>query len=92
MEPEKQLIYLLEHYYKGEYTTDIFVDEFYRVYNFEIDDFELSEKESELLSELSVITGRFSSNDEDLKITNMYFCEKDVKEKATSVYLELYQE
>jgi len=38
---------------------------------------------------LSIITARFSSNEEDLKIPNAYFSEKEVKQNATKVFLEL---
>lgn len=89
MKPKEQLMYLLEHYYKNDYTTDVFVDEFYRIYNFEVDDSDLTQKELRILSELSTITGRFSPFEDDLKIPNAYFSENDVRKKATEVYLEL---
>lgn len=85
-----KVIYLLEHYYKGDYITKVFVSEFNNIYNLQLENSALSEKETKLLDELATITGRFSSNEEELKILNLYFSEKDVKEKATSVYLELF--
>jgi len=89
MKPKEQLMYLLEHYNSGDYTVDVFVDEFYRIFNFETDDSDLSPQEISLFSELSLITGRFSSYEEDLKIPNAYFSETDVKKKATEIYCNL---
>ena len=89
LNPKEQLMYLLEHYYIGNYDTETFADEFHRIYHFEVDDKDLSAKEKNALSELSTIVARFSPFEEDLKIPNMYFSEKDVKEKATEVYLKL---
>lgn len=55
MDARKQLLYLLEHYYKGNYTTEIFADEFSRIYDQETDYNLLSKKEHELMRELSII-------------------------------------
>lgn len=92
MDARKQLLYLLENYYKGNYTTEVFADEFSRIYDQETDYDLLSNKEHELMRELSTITGRFSPFEEDLKIPNAYFNEKDVRQKATEVYLEIIQQ
>lgn len=91
MDARKQLLYLLENYYKANYTTDVFADEFSRIYDHETDYDLLSKKEHELMRELSIITGRFSPFDEDLKIPNAYFNEEDVRKKATEVYLKLLE-
>ena len=89
MSEKEQLYYLLKHYYEDDYTTGVFVDEFDRIYNLEVDYTTLSDEENKLMGELSVITGRFSPCEEELKIPNVYFSESDVKQKATEVYLEL---
>lgn len=91
MDARKQLLYLLENYYKDNYTTDVFADEFSRIYDHETDYALLSKKEHELMRELSIITSRFSPFDEDLKIPNAYFNEADVRKKATEVYLKLLE-
>ncbi|MCL1924771.1 MAG: hypothetical protein FWF50_04220 [Defluviitaleaceae bacterium] len=91
MNSKEQIYYLLKHYYKGEYKTDIFVDEFYRIFSVERDDNLLkllSEEEYKLLIELSNITDYFSPYEEDFKVYS-YTSEKEVKEKATEVYLKL---
>ena len=89
MKPKEQLMYLLEHYNSGNYTVDVFVDEFYRIFNFETEDSDLSQLEISLFSELSLIIGRFSSCEEDLKMPNAYFSETDVKKKAKEIYNSL---
>jgi hypothetical protein len=89
MDGKEKLIYLLEEYYKDNYSTDTFADEFSRIYNFETDDSSLSISENYIMNELSVITNRFSPFEEDLKIPHMYFSGDDVKKKATEVYLKL---
>jgi len=89
MDEREQLNYLLEHYYKGNYAIDVFVEEFHRIYNLELDSETIPHEEYSLMGELSVIVGRFSPFEEDLAITNVYFNENDVKKKATEVYLKL---
>ncbi|MDR2946036.1 MAG: hypothetical protein LBV79_04755 [Candidatus Adiutrix sp.] len=89
MDAREQLLYLLEHFYKGNYTTDIFADEFERIYNLELDYDTLSEAEYMLFHDLSLVAGRFSPFEDDLKIPNVYFSEAEVKDKAAQVYLKL---
>lgn len=89
MNDREQLLYLIEEYYKGKYSTEAFTDEFNRIYDLEIDYNLLTNKEHKLMKELSIITGRFSSSEEDLKISNAYFSEEDVKNKASEVYFQL---
>jgi len=90
VDAKKQLYYLLEHYYKGEYTTETFADEFSRIYNLETDYRLLSDIEYKLMNELSDITERFSPFEADFEnYPNVYFSEQDVKNKATEVYQKL---
>jgi hypothetical protein len=89
MNANEQLMYLLEQYHKDNYATDVFADEFSRIYNFEIDDTSLSSEEDMLMKGLSIITGCFSPYEEDLKIPNVFYEEKNVKQKASEIYLKL---
>ena len=90
MNAKKQLYYLLEHYFKGDYTTQLFADEFSRVYDQETNYGLLSDAEGKLMKELADITNYFSAYEEDFeKYPNFYSNEQDVKRKATEVYLEL---
>ena len=90
MKAKEQLYYLLEHYFKGNYTTETFTDEFSRIYNLETDYRLLSESEHKKFGELAATTNYFSPYEEDLKnCPNLFTSAQDVKRKATEVYLEL---
>jgi hypothetical protein len=89
MTSKEKLFYLLEQYYFNKYSTEIFADEFTITYDTEIDYDLLTEKENKLLGDLCIITARFSSSAEDLRIPNVYYSERQVKDKATEVYLKL---
>ena len=90
MEPKKQLYYLLEHYFAGEYTTQIFADEFSRIYNLELDYRVLSDFERKLMKELMEVTVHFSPFEEDFhRHPGLLSNERDVKKKATEVYFAL---
>ena len=85
MEAKEKLYYLLTEFQKGKYDTDIFCDQFTIVYDTEMDYGLLSEVENKLFNELSIITARFSPYEEDLKIPNVYYSEKEVKSKVREV-------
>ena len=92
MESKKQLYYLLEHYYKGEYTAETFADEFSRIYNLELDYRTLSEVEEKWMKELVEVTNYFSPFGEDFNnFPKFYSNEQDVKNKATEVYQQLVE-
>jgi hypothetical protein len=85
MNDKEKLYYLVREYYFGNYTTEIFCDEFSIQYNTETNYDNLSEKEHKWFRELSIVTERFSPYEEDLKLPNVYFNEKQVKEKTKEV-------
>ncbi len=89
MTSKEKLYYLLEQYYLNKYSTEIFTDDFTITYNLETDYESLTENENKLLGDLCTITSRFSPYEEDLKIANVYYSERQVKDKATKVYLRL---
>jgi hypothetical protein len=89
VKPKEELVYLLKHYCIGGYSTDIFVDEFYLIYNFYLDDSCLSQREADLFLELSETIDRFSPFEEELKIPNLYFSEKEVMKKSIEIYFKL---
>ena len=92
MNAKEQLYYLLEHYHIGNYTTDVFADEFSRIYELELDYEALSNREYILMKELSEIAGRFSLPEEDLAIPSAFFGENDVRKKAEEIYLKLAED
>ncbi len=90
MSPKGKLYYLLEQYFLNKYTTTVFADEFTVTYDLEVDYESLTEEENALFGELCAMTARFSSDEEELQIPNVYFSEMQVKEKATEVYHVLF--
>ena len=90
MNPREKIIYLLKHYYMGEYDTNTFVDEFFRIYNFETKEYMFSKEENIALKELSEFVDRFSQFECDLKFPNMFFNEDQVNKKANEVYLKFF--
>lgn len=85
MTAREQLWYLISGVVAGDYEVKTFCDEFYRVYNFETDKTQLTEQEKSEFEELFRMVARFSDFEEDLKIPNMYFGEKEILEKAKEV-------
>ena len=90
MTTKEQIYYLLEHYHNGNYATDTFVDEFYRIYSIEMDYDLLVDRERELLAELAEFTELYSPFEEDFE-TYPFRNEKEVKQKATEIYLKLIE-
>ena len=85
MTEKEQLWYLIDKLIEKEYQVNTFCDEFTRIYDLEIDYDELSPQENQLFSELSSMTGRFSDNEEELKIPNMYFGADDIIDKVKEI-------
>ena len=85
MNSKEKLYYLLEKYLKGDYSTKLFSELFSDTYNLETDYDSLSVLEREFFSELSIITGRFSPFEDDLKKYDCYYNEEQVKEKVKEV-------
>lgn len=89
MTSKEKLYYLLLEYQKNKYDTSTFCDQFTIIFDVEIDYDTLSAVENELFNELSTITARFSSNEDDLKIPNMYYSEHEVKLKVNEILRKL---
>ncbi|WP_242631634.1 hypothetical protein [Sedimentibacter sp. zth1] len=70
---------------KGNYKIDIFCDEFTIQYDIETDYSTLSDQENQCFSDLSNMTARFSNDEKDLKIPNLYYDELQVKNKVTQI-------
>lgn len=85
MTVREQLLYLINGVVDGSYEVKIFCDEFYRIYNFETDKTQLTEKEKSEYEELFRMVARFSEFEEDLKIPNMYFSKEEIFAKAKEV-------
>ena len=85
MTAREPLWYLINGVLAGSYEVKIFCDEFYRIYNFETDETQLTEQEKRGFEELFRMVARFSEFEEDLKIPNMYFSGEEVLVKAKEV-------
>lgn len=91
MEPREKLYYLLSEYLSGNYDAETFCDIFTVTYDIEIDYNTLNTLEKLLFKELCTLTARFSSDEKDLEIRNVYVNERKVREKALQVYRELVE-
>ena len=85
MTEKEQLYYLINGVLEGAYTIKTFCTEFARIYDLEIDYEQLSEQENSEFSDLSEMAGRFSDDEEELKIPNMYFRESDIIDKVKEI-------
>lgn len=82
MTGREKLMYLINGLLEGEYDISVFCDEFSRIFDLEMDYEELTEEEMKELSDLSDMAGRFSDDENDLKMPCVYFDKTDVIEKA----------
>ena len=85
MTEKEQLWYLINGLLNNTYDTKVFCMEFTRIYNLEVDYEELSEQENMEFIDLSEMAGRFSDNEDELKIPNMYYSEDDILSKVKHV-------
>lgn len=67
MTDKEKLYYLVKEYMNGNYTTEAFCDLFTVQYDIETDYSNLNEAENKCFNELSDITARFSSSQEDFR-------------------------
>ncbi len=63
-----------------------FCDDFGRIYNLEIDYSILSNTENDQFSDLCDMADRFSDDEEDLALPNIYFSEKQIRDRAQEIY------
>lgn len=89
MDDKEKIYYLIREYVKGNYSTEVFCDEFTVIYNIEIDYDLLLPKEREYFRDLCSITSRFSADEEELKMLNVYCNETDVRKKISEIIKEL---
>lgn len=82
---KEQLYFLINGLLNNEYNIKDFCDEFSRIFNLEIDYDDLSEQEYDYFSNLSSIAARFSDDEEDLKLPNVFFDENQIIEETKKV-------
>jgi len=81
MSVKEQLYYLIKHVKLGNYDINTFCDMFTNLVNLEMWKEEFSEKETAVFNELNKYTSRFSPFEEDLKLPNVFYDEKAIKEQ-----------
>lgn len=89
MESREKLHYLLSEYIKENSNTEIFCDMFTITYDIETDYSTLNSQEKLLFEELCRLTARFSSDENDLAIQNVYVGEEEIRKNALQVYNQL---
>jgi len=89
MTEKEQLWYLINGVLNGSYDIRTFCSEFTRIYDLEIDYEQLSEEENCEFGELCEMAGRFSDDEQELKIPNMYYSKKNILDKTRYVKQKL---
>jgi hypothetical protein len=85
MTEKEQLWYLINGVLNDTYDIKTFCSEFTRIYDLEVDYEQLSEQENSEFGDLCEMAGRFSDDDDELKIPNMFFSEESILNKAQYV-------
>lgn len=80
---KEQLYFLLNGLDNGEIEINNFTNQFMKIFDLEIDYDELSKEEYTILGKVSDMAARFSDNEEDLKLPNVYYSEKQIREEVT---------
>jgi len=87
---KEQLYYLIGEYRKGNYTTQIFTDQFTIIYCNERSNAQLNKREEVLFESLNETTSRYSEFEDDIKkYPGVYTTEKDIKINVEKVYKDL---
>ncbi|MGM0214057.1 hypothetical protein [Enterococcus sp. AZ109] len=89
MTKKEQLYYLLNGLNHGEIEINNFTNLFMKIFDLEIDYDELSKREYKVLGNVSDMSARFSDNAEDLKLPNVYFSEKQIRDEVSHALKEL---
>jgi len=89
MTEKEQLWYLINGVLNGSYDIKTFCSEFTRIYDLEADYEQLSEHENNEFGDLCEMAGRFSNDEDELKIPNMYYSKENILDKARYVKKKL---
>ena len=89
MSVKEQLYYLIKHVKLGNYDINTFCDMFTNLVNLEMWKEEFTEKETAVFNELNKYTSRFSPFEEDLKLPNVFYDEKAIKDQIDKALKEL---
>lgn len=89
MNKKEELYYLLNEVANNNYTMQNFVSEFTRIFELEIDYDDLTDDEYKCFEKISMMSSRFSSIPEDLKLTNVYFSKSQIMDEISLVLKKL---
>lgn len=89
MTEKEQLWYLINGVLNSSYDIKTFCSEFTRIYDLEVDYEQLSEHENNEFGDLCEMAGRFSNDEDELKIPNMYYSKENILDKARYVKQKL---
>lgn len=89
MTKKEQLYYLLNGLNHREIEINNFTNQFMKIFDLEIDFDELSKKEYIVLGNVSDMAARFSDDAEDLKLPNVYYSEKQIRDEVSQALKEL---
>ena len=89
MTEKEQLWYLINGVLNGSYDIKTFCSEFTRIYDLEVDYELLSEQESREFRDLCKMAGRFSDDEQELKIPHMYYSKENILDKVRYVKQKL---
>ena len=89
MTEKEQLWYLINGVLDGSYDIKTFCLEFTRIYDLEVDYDKLSEQENSEFGDLCGMAGRFSDDEEELKIPQMYYSGDQILDKVRNLKRKL---
>lgn len=90
MTNKEKIIYLINGVINNSYDIETFCDEFTRIYDLEINYKELTDMERKELHDLCEMASRYSGNEYELSIPNMYCSGTEILKKVTEVKAKLY--
>lgn len=89
MTERDKLWYLINGVFNGEYDVETFCSEFTNIYNLDMDYSQLSKQEKQEFEDLCSMAERFSNDENELKIPNMYYSESDILERIKKLMQNL---
>lgn len=89
MSEKEQLWYLINGVLDSSYDIKTFCLEFTRIYDLEVDYDQLSDQENSEFGDLCEMTGRFSDDEEELKIPQMYYSGDQILDKVRNLKQKL---
>ena len=90
MTNKEKIIYLINGVINNSYDIETFCDEFTRIYDLEINYKELTDMERKELHDLCEMASRYSGNEYELSIPNMYCSGTEILKMVTEVKAKLY--